>query len=296
MKTNQLVLNAAILTLAVSLSFMGCRKPKEVNDTDTSGASDNSLSEQSFNDMHQISDEASKGGLGSYRVADYEGLLTTCATITRDTALKTITVDFGTANCLCHDNRYRRGKIFISYTPGVHGFGYWDSLCSITITTHDPITNASNYFVGPDQNTMHQVIGTRNVTNNGRNNAHLLNWNVTESGQIIKANNQGTITWSATRNREWISGYSTPLNGRDDVYSITGSASGTHANGISFTMNITSPIIVDMSCPYRCISGTFDYTPGTKPTRHVDYAAPNSGACDNIATVVINSKTYTIHF
>jgi hypothetical protein len=299
MKIKQLILSTAILTMAVSLSFMGCRKPKDANDNDTSGASDNALADQSFNDMHQISNEGSQGGVSSYKSADYNGILSSCATVdtTGMAANKRFTVDFGTANCQCHDGRWRRGKIFVSYTPGFHGLGYWDSLCSITITTKDPITNASNYFVGPDQNTMHQVIGTRTVTNNGRNiTAHHLNWSVTESGQIIKANNQGTITWNATRNREWTAGDTTPFNWLDDVYSITGSASGTHANGSSFTMTITSPLIVEIGCMYHFVSGTFDYTPGTKPTRHVDFSPPSNGACDNIATVVISNKTYTIHF
>jgi hypothetical protein len=225
-----------------------------------------------------------------------DGLLSICATVTRDTAIRTITVDFGSSPCQCHDGRWREGKIFVSYTPGYHHHGYWDSLCSITITTTDPVSSSNTYFVGPAQNTMHQVIGTRNITNNGRNVAHHLNWSLTENGKIIKANNSGSITWNSTRNREWTQGDSTPFIFSDDKYSITGSANGVHANGNSFTMNITSPIIVDMGCMYRFVSGTFDYTPGTKPTRHVDYSSPSSGACDNIATVVINSNTYTIHF
>ncbi|MFI5163638.1 MAG: hypothetical protein ACHQHP_00145 [Bacteroidia bacterium] len=295
MKTKNLMLSGAILMIASSLVFTGCRK-KDTTDSDTSGASDNALADQSFNDMHQVSDEASKasqgGGLSGYRMADYNGILSTCATVTQfDTAAKQITVDFGATNCLCNDGRYRRGKIFISYSFGFHHQGYWDSLCSITITTKDPSSGAYNYFVNDNQ-----IKGTRNVTNNGRNAAHHLNWSITENGQVIKANNQGTVTWNATRNREWTAGETTPLNWLDDVYSITGTANGTHANGESFNMTINSPLVFQVGCMYHWVSGTFDYTPGTKPTRHVDFSPPNNGACDGIATVVINSKTYTINF
>ena len=38
-----------------------------------------------------------------------------------------------------------------------------------------------------------------------------------------------------------------------------------------------------------------EFTPGTKPMRTVDFSPPNNGDCDDIATVTINGKTYTVH-
>ena len=295
MKTKQLLLSSAILIIALSLSITGCRKdkPKDPADTDTSGAEDNSLADKSFEDMGQISNEAaSPGGVKNYKLAGYDGLLSHCIdTIIRDTVNRRITVDFGPTNCLCHDNRYRRGKIFISYTLGYHGFGYWDSLSNITVTTTDPITQVNTYFVNDNQ-----IIGTKSITNKGRNSAGHLNWDLNVNGKIIKANNQGTITWTSSRNREWIAGYITPFQWGDDIYGVTGTASGTSANGTQFSMTITSQLLRKMSCPQHFVSGTFDFTPGTKPVRHVDFGyslspAP-SGSCDSWISITINSNTY----
>lgn len=280
--------------VAVSLTFTGCRNRDKDKDTDTSGAEDNSLADKSFEDMGQISNEAASGSVGSYKSAGYDGLLSACATITHDTVLNKITVDFGSVNCLCNDNRYRRGKIFISYSNSVkpEPYTYWDSLTSITITTSPD----NSYFVGNDANNMHQVIGSKTVTNNGHNlTTGNMTWTVVVNGQIIKANNQGTISWTSNRVREWLTGEGTPYYWLDDSYGVTGSASGTSANGTPFSMNITSQLIRKISCIRWFVSGTLEFKPGNKPTRYVDFSPPSNGACDDVATVTINSNVYTVH-
>lgn len=286
MKTKRLLISAAILVLTGVITLTSCRKNDE-HDNDTSGAEDNALADKSFEDMGQISNEAAAGGLNSFKNSGYDGLLSHCATVSHDTANNQITVDFGTANCLCHDGRYRRGKVFISYT----GNSYWDSLASVTITTAksgDP--SSDTYFVNDNQ-----VIGTKTITNKGHNAAGHMNWDINVNGKVIKANGQGTVLWQSTRNREWIAGESTPLIWSDDVYGVTGSASGTSAKGTPFTVQITSQLIRKIACPKHFVEGKFDFTPGSKPTRHVDFSPPNNGACDNVATVTINNKTYTVY-
>jgi len=292
MKTKQLFLNGTILMMAISLSLTSCR-PKEKPDNDTSGATDNSLADKSFEDMGQISNEAASGGLSSYKLVGNEGLLSTCAIVTHDTALNKITVDFGSVNCLCNDSRYRRGKIFISYSNSVMSepYTYWDTLTQITITT----TPDNSYFVGNDANNMHQVIGTKTVINNGHiGTAGHMTWTVAVNGQIIKANSQGTITWTSNRVREWLTGEGTQ-SWMDDSYGVTGSANGTSANGTPFSMNITSQLVRKISCIRWFVSGTFEFKPGNKPTRYVDFSPPSNGACDNEAWVTINSTVYKIH-
>ena len=293
MKTKHLILSGTVLMIAATIAFTGCRKKDDPKDNDTSGAEDNSLADKYFEDMGQISNEAASGSVNSYKNAGYDGMLSHCTNVTHDTANNLITVDFGSVNCLCHDGRYRRGKIFVSYT----GNSYWDSLASVTISTSktgDPSSNT--YFVGNDANSMHQIIGTKTITNKGHNGAGHMNWDISVSGQIIKPNSQGTITWTSARNREWLAGESTPIIWSDDIYGVTGSANGTSANGTPFTVQITSQLIrkLDISCIRWFTAGTLDFTPGSKPVRHVDFSPPNNGACDNIATVTINNNTYTV--
>lgn len=287
MKTKQLILNAAVLMMAATFTLTSCRKDND-NDKDTSGAEDNALADKSFEDMGQMSDEAAKGGSGTFKLGGNDGIMSNCATVTHDTALNTIVIDFGATNCLCNDGRYRRGKIYVSYsnTTKPEPYYYWDSLTSITIAT----SPTDDYFVDD-----HQVKGTKSVTNNGHNSAGNMNWTVNVNGTIVKAGGQGTITWTTTRNHEWLAGENTPLAWIDDVHGVTGTCSGTSAKGVAFSVNITSQLVRKIACPKHFVSGTFDFTPGTKPVRQVDFSPPSNGACDNIATVTINGKTYTVN-
>lgn len=275
MKTKSII-NYLFVVAAIGITFSSCRK-KEDKDNDTSAAADNALAEITYNDVNNIADQAATGSLSSYMTPndnDQRSLLSTCATITHDTVSspRLLTVDFGTSNCLCNDGRYRRGKILISYNGA-----YRDSASVHTITF-------DNYFVNDNQ-----VLGSKTVTNMGHNAAGHLYYTVQVNGQIIKAGGGGTITWTSTRTREWITGEST-LIWSDDSYLITGSANGTNAAGNSFSANITSPLRKDIGCRYL-VSGTIALTPSGKATRYINFG---SGSCDDQATVTINGNVYNI--
>lgn len=281
MRTSGMIkVSFAVLAIA-SLTFTGCRRDDE--DTDTTAASDNALADATYSDVTNIADEAGiSGSLSNYRMGDPNngGLLSTCATLTFDTIngadQDTITIDFGTVNCTCNDGRNRRGQIIVYYTGQ-----YRDSASVHTI-------GFNNYFVNDNQ-----VLGTKTVTNLGHNAAGHLVYDINVNGQINLANNGGTITWVSQRQREWTAGESTAV-WYDDMYSITGSASGTSAAGENFSMNITSPLIRNMQlgCRRHFTQGVVEVTPGTRPVRTIDFG---TGGCDDLATVTINNHTYTIH-
>lgn len=267
-----------MLAATIGIAFSSCRRDKNDEDKDTSSAADNALAEGTYNDVVNIADQASTGSLSSYMTTENSSgersLLSTCATVTIDTVATphTITVDFGSSNCLCSDGRYRRGIINISFSGRYRDAG---STHTITFT---------NYYVNDNK-----VMGTKTVVNNGPNSSGNLTYSITVNGQIVKASGGGTITWNSTRTREWIVGESTPA-WNDDVYLITGSASGTSAGGTSFTLNITSALRKEIGCRHF-VSGSFALTPSGKAVRYVDYG---SGGCDNSATVTINGNTYNI--
>lgn len=268
-----------MVVATVGVLFTACKKEKdEPVDKDTSGAADNALAEGSFNDASNISDQAAAGNLTSYLSAnngsDERGILSSCATITHDTTTnpRTIVVNFGTTNCLCGDGRYRRGIVNVSYSGH-----YRDSASTHTITF-------TNYYVNDNQ-----VTGSHSVTNNGHNNNGHLSFTIAVTGTIIKANNGGVISWTSNRVRVWSEGESTAI-WSDDVYLITGSASGSHSNGNSFTANITSALKIKLNC-HNIVSGGLDLTPSGKPTRSIDWG---NGTCDNQATVTINGQVYNI--
>lgn len=267
----QLIIGFAVVLL---LPLSSCQK--SVQDDNPGLAQDNAMAEALFGEVKDMADEAwkettpsGKSGMKTEWV-----ILGPCATITHDTTVspRTITIDFGTVNCLCADGKNRRGIIQVSYSGKYRDSG--------TVITH----TFSNYFVND-----HQVLGTKTVTNNGTNLNGNLSYTIVVSGSIVKANNGGTITWNSNRTREWIAGSSTPV-WLDDVYLITGTASGTTASNMSYTMLITNALRKEIGCKHF-VSGILEISPANKPVRIIDYG---NGACDNIITVTVNGNTFTV--
>ncbi|PLW92216.1 MAG: hypothetical protein C0592_11890 [Marinilabiliales bacterium] len=238
-------------------------------------AIDNATAENMFNDVFK---QASDGIIAAEDSTDgraVNSMLSTCATITINpfdfvTFPKTITVDFGTTNCLGNDGRYRRGKVVMNTTGW-----YRDSGTVITVTPE-------NYYVNDNF-----VQGTKTLTNNGHNTSGNLTYTLQVNGTVTTS--EGIIYWNSTRQHEWIEGESTVLNPWDDVYLITGSADGTNVQGEDFDVVINTPLRVQVGCRW-ITAGSMTLTSGDF-TISVDYG---SGACDADAVVTINGNTYNI--
>jgi hypothetical protein len=155
---------------------------------------------------------------------------------------------------------------------------YWATGTVISYSFED-------YFINDNQ-----IVGTKTVTNKGRNVSNKLWWETIVNGSVIKANNGGTFTWNSVRQHEWSEGESTPFIWWDDVYLITGSASGTNVDGKTYAIDITSPLRKKLNCEWLQ-SGTLNLQVEGLPLIVLDYG---NGTCDNIATVTINGQTYTI--
>lgn len=271
MKSKLVYLAASSFISLLILNFFCC--DREAKDNDTSFAYDISMADQIFSDVKAISDQASSGQLTTFIPDFNEGLISGCATITFDNTSnpKKITVDFGSSNCLCNDQRTRRGKILITYSGA-----YRDSGTVISITF-------DQYFVNDNQ-----VLGTKTITNNGRNSSGNLNYTVIVDGKIKKANGDSVI-WKSNRNNEWITGSDTPAL-LDDVYLITGTASGVSSTGNSFTVTITKALRKEIGYKHL-VSGTMEIEPQGKLKRTLDFG---DGTRDNKATLSIANRTYNI--
>jgi len=273
MNTIKLRLVASLVIFATFAIFLnGCRK--ENIDNNMNAAEDNALAEVTFSDVKSIADEAATGNMSSYKTDASDGIMSNCATITHDTLSdpRVLTIDFGTSNCLCNDGRTRRGIIIVTYSGPYREPGHVHTI------TFD------NYFVNDNQ-----VLGTKTVTNNGYNNDGNLYYSIEIDGSIIRANGAGTLEFVSSRVREWIEGESTP-QWNDDVYLVTGTASGTNSEGGSFTAEITSALRRTVAC-HQFVSGTAQITPANRPTRYIDFG---DGACDNQATVTVNGNEHII--
>jgi hypothetical protein len=279
LKHQQMKKKIGIATLAAIFALLmiafACQKDQQDEYTDVS--KDQNTADVIFNEVKDIADEAYNANSKSGKSGDATDwlILGTCATITLDTTVspRLLTIDFGTVNCLCNDGKYRRGMILISFTGHYKDSG--------TVITH----TFSNYFVND-----HQVLGTKTITNNGLDSNGYLSYSVVVNGSIIKPNNGGTITWNSIRTRTWIAGMNTP-GLSDDKYEITGSASGTSAANVNYTMLITTPLQKNIGCKHF-VSGVVEITPANKPVRVIDYG---TGTCDNIITITVNNHTFTVY-
>lgn len=272
MKQHRAKFRLFLLSLLWLISLNACNRNHQNNkDTDTSIASDNAFSEAIYNDALNMADEASNlqtgDNLSNYKTAS------NCATITHDTTTnpKTITIDFGNTYCLCNDGKYRKGIVLISYTGH-----YKDSGSVRTITFNQ-------YFVNN-----HQVLGSKTVSNMGYNTNGQTFFNIVVNGLIIKSTGD-SVSWNQNRVRTWIAGENTSAK-IDDVYEITGSGSGTRANGNTYTVTITQPLVRALACQW-IQSGEISIQPVGGNTRVLNFG---NGTCDDQATVSINGTTYTI--
>ncbi len=264
--------------LSIGLLMTSCKKDDETvaEENDTSSTEYDALAENIFNDVGNISDEAYALKTGNFKSTEEDTLfLGLCATVTLDTVVfpHELIIDFGEENCLCKDGRYRRGKIINTFTGRYRKPG--------TVLTH----GFDEFYVNDNK-----VEGSRVLTNMGYNEDENLWFTIEIDGLITLAENGGTITWNSSKEREWVEGSDTRRR-RDDVYLITGSASGVRLSGLSWTKEIILPLRRELSCRFF-VSGSVEITPEDRPVRLLDYG---DGECDNLATVTVNGQTFTIH-
>lgn len=286
MNRNSLKFISTFILLSAAVWISSCKKNTDDKKSySLDAAENNSFAEGTFNDVTTLVDQAginSTVTFGSVQTEPRDGQIETmgtagsaCITVTVDTVAnpRSITIDFGSSNCLCLDDRYRRGKIIATFTGR-----YRETGTVITISF-------DNYYVNDNK-----ISGTKKITNQGNNQSGNQVYKVEVNGQIIKANNRGTVTWMSTRYREWKAGANTPLNILDDVYGITGDANGTNADGSSYTITSKQELVRKMNCRWF-ESGILELTQTGLPVITLDYG--NTG-CDANATVSILGVSYPV--
>ena len=196
-----------------------------------------------------------------------------CATRSWDPVTRTLTIDFGTTNCVCRDGRTRRGKLIAvftgqRFTPG----------SSVAITR-------DNYYVNDNQH-----LGTRTITYTDYN-----IWDVqVRNAGIVFASNGGTTTWQADRHVT-----RTALPGQPTTFTVTGTASGTNRNGISYTATIQNALVrrLQTGCANVFVDGTVEIVKQVTETGRtllLNYDPVGGAPCDRVASVTVNGRSRTI--
>lgn len=280
MKTRKLILGMLLLA-GMAILYTGCKKDDDTEPvengrkTEVDATKDDALADKLFSELTDITDEAMRNNDKSYKGMVLDTIfMGPCVTVTVDTLSFpfTITIDFGEINCLCNDNKWRRGKIHVE-----HSGPYWAVGTVITTTLED-------YFVNN-----HQVLGTKIVTNLGPNSNNNPTWSVHVEGQVVKPNG-GVITWVGDRMREWAIGHNTPFLWWDDIYMLTGSHDVVASNGATLSATIIEGLQIALNC-YWIEDGIIELQHSNLPLILLDYG---DGNCDNDAIIYIDGVPYPI--
>lgn len=279
MRTVKITTFGTMVVFAAVLLFAACKRDKTSNlasdDEDTYYMEDQARMDQTYDDAQSISDQAYDNINVQLKGENEAVILGGCAVITHDTTspIRKITIDFGVTNCTCKDGRVRRGKIIHTYT------GKYRDPGSVHTISFD------GYYVNNNQ-----VLGTRTVTNKGKNSSGQTYFEIAVDGTIVLTTGD-SIKHIANRVRTWVSGENT-MALSDDVYNITGSGTNTRRTGKVVNYNITSPLVIALNCNW-IKQGTIEFTPAGASTarRTIDFGG---GACDDQATVTVGTRTRTI--
>ncbi|MCT4581512.1 MAG: hypothetical protein N4A35_08860 [Flavobacteriales bacterium] len=265
-------------------STHSCKKEEEPAEeepsTNIDASKDYAVSETAFNDVYAIVSEIAQNE-NDLKSTYFFG---NCAAITISPSLpdttfpKTVTIDFGNS-CVGLDGKTRSGTVTATFSGR-----YRDSSTVINVTP--------NYTVNG-----YTLTGSKTITNEGRNNLQQSYFSIVVNGTVTHPNGNSS-TWTSNRTRTWIEGENTTFLSHgwtgitDDVYEISGTGSGVTQNGLAYTANISTPLIIYVNCRW-IVEGVLEITPNGLATRSIDYGVRADG-CDNNATVSVNNLSFPI--
>jgi len=183
---------------------------------------------------------------------------------------KTVTIDFGTG-CLGRDGKYRKGKIVSIYTN------------PMVVPGAKVSTTFIDYFVDS-----FKIEGTHITENTSTSN--MQGWKVTViNGKVTNTNTGKWRKWDSVKDVLQIEGNGTAHFPLDDVYAITGGATGSNSGGHFWSSNISTPLIKKFTCRW-IVKGT------VRLMRDGRYALLDygNGNCDNLAILYINGVPHII--
>jgi hypothetical protein len=274
----------AMVACILTIGFSGCKKAEELTALFDQSSVDNTTAEAQFNDLNDVSSDA-MSSQGKFLVGEDKnntapergGAFRNCGNVTIDVPTKTITVDFGTGNTTaCNDGKIRNGKIIITYTDKYMTPG------SVITTT------PQNYTVNGNK-----VEGTKTVTCVTTDLAQPKHRMQVSNGKVTFLTGEST-TWTTDKVRTWTTG-AADQDKTNDVWTFTGSGSGTNRKGNAYTWLITQALVVKSACfasgIYKPVAGEIKVT-ASGSDKIINYG---SGICDKTVTVTVGGRTFTFN-
>jgi hypothetical protein len=266
----QKLLFVAFALLIMGLTIQSCKK----DDDSTDNATERSIAEDimAHNDLSDLVDEDADTAFdGLTGDADERN---DCPTITfaqpKGTWPNTVTLDYSEAGCT-QGGRTFKGKVIITQTAPMNTAG------ATRTFTFD------NFAVEGVE-----ISGSKTVVNGGLNSDNDPYFSVTVDETFTYPDGT-SATWQSTRVRTFTEGSSTPTR-NDNVWTITGSSNGTSRNGVAYSSEITTPLVLTRPCTWIS-EGVITFTRNGL-TRSLDLG---DGTCDREATLTLpDGSTRTI--
>lgn len=225
--------------------------------------------EANYEDVDDIVDAGVESQDPNGRIAEDEIL--DGATITHDRDNSIITIDYGTG-VEGPGGRIRKGQVIITY-DGLR----WEPGSFREVTFED--------FSIDDV----QVEGIRRLENTAESTDDNPEFTVTLQGGKLTFTDSTTATREVNKVRSWDRA-ANPIN---DEVGVTGSASGSRRDGVTYSVEILERIVYKRDCRrariFVPVAGVKQITSGEN-VAVIDYG---DGECDNIATVSINGEEPT---
>lgn len=258
---------SSLFVFACLFCFVSCKKFRD--NREPLSAEENALAESSFIDAFRIALNESAFYAGSFSNID------SCGTRTVETIAGQypvlITKDYGIDNCVQTYNFTRRGKIAVQLNGPLNTPG---SRADISF---------ENFYVND-----YLVEGNLVVVNKGiADGKSEFSLNVT-NGKITNPDNK-IVSWQAEYTLSRIKGETSPAFVWDDVFSISGTASGVNNEGRNFETTIKENLEFEMICRWAS-KGKSEVAIDELKTSTIDYG--NGNNCDNDATVEIGKRSY----
>jgi hypothetical protein len=276
-----------LILVTLPLIFIAsCRK--EVQESIQS-AEDNAQIETEYAQIYEVVTDYAANNSRTGKTDDYmlpSGAMVTFTDTTFDDGDGVdFLIDYGPLNhsgsykgILCKDGRYRAGVVHVGLS------NHWSNIPS-TLTI--AISSADNYYVG-NGNKMYKITGTKVVNRTSDS-----SYTVTVTDATLQRDN-GIAYWNA--NRTITRTFDAGQGWLNDEYTITGSATGTNANGVAFTAQTVTPLLKKLSvgCLSTFVAGKLVITNSNGNTFSIDYDVFGNKECDKTVNVTYNGKTRTI--
>ncbi|QLE01853.1 hypothetical protein HX109_09905 [Galbibacter sp. BG1] len=222
------------------------------------------LSEDIDNIVNVVSGSGlEEGGTASKSTLAAKGWLPECLTVTTQSTSDSFmaTLDFG-EGCEMPDGKMLAGKLMMSTANNADSTSFMNN-SEVTF---------ENFMV--DTVTVNGTKSFENVFEEGQDPKSMVNTDVTFAYQ-----DETTLDYSSEQTRVWVEGYDTQ-EWLKSAFEITGTASLTTRDGVTYNAEATTPLRAELFCSYL-VSGVLRIT-SEDAMADLDYG---DGECDDKATV-----------